>query len=41
MDLTEVAHDVKDLAARHTLMELHNMSIPEKILKDCGKGKNK
>lgn len=38
-DLKEVKHDIKSLTARQTAMELHDMSIAEKLLKDCGKNK--
>ena len=36
-DLKEVKHEVKSLTARQTEMELHDMSVAEKLLKDCSK----
>ena len=36
-DVKEVKHDIKRLTARQTEMERHDMSVAEKLLKDCGK----
>lgn len=38
-DIKEVKHDIKGLTAHQTEMELHDMSVAEKLLKDCGKNK--
>lgn len=34
--IKEVKHDIKRLTDRQTEMELHDMSVAEKLLKDCG-----
>ncbi len=36
-DIKELKHDTKRLTARQTEMELHRISIAEKLLKGCGK----
>lgn len=38
-DLKAVKRDIKGLIARQTELELHDMSVAEKLLKDCGKNK--
>ena len=38
-DVKDVKHDMKRLTTRQTEMELHDMSVAEKLLKDCGKNK--
>lgn len=38
-DHEEMKHDIRSLTARQTEMELHDMSVAEKLLKDCGKSK--
>ena len=38
-DIKEMKHGLKGLTARQTEMELHDMSVAEKLLKDCGKNK--
>lgn len=38
-DHGEMKHDIRGLTARQTEMELHDMSVAEKLLKDCGKSK--
>lgn len=36
-DLGDMKHDIRRLTARQTEMELHDISIAVKLLKNCGK----
>jgi len=38
-DMKDVKRGVEGLTARQTEMELHDMSVAEKLLKDCSKKK--
>ena len=38
-DVKEVKHEIKSLTTRQTEMELHDMAVAEKMLRECGKNK--